>query len=159
MFSCCGAPYTHLSRLCFCYYGWCWGCWTLHQVSQPVSSGGPIYYCGEGNVIFLQLGGFLFWLVIFLLNLEVFWLYSEHLASAMLAAIKDDQFIHVNLSETAWSMASLNSFSNDLWSSKHSNYIAQQLYNLSIHFQLSQLINGHYQQLSNQDFMVFRTWH
>ncbi|PON49956.1 Splicing factor-like protein [Parasponia andersonii] len=27
---------------------------------------------------------------------RVFWLYSEHIASAMLAAIKDDEFIHVN---------------------------------------------------------------
>lgn len=38
----------------------------------------------------------------FFFDLEVFWLYSEHIAvSALLAAIKDDEFIHVNFSETA----------------------------------------------------------
>ena len=38
--------------------------------------------------------------VFFLLDLKVLWLYSEHIASAMLAAIKDDEFIDVNFSET-----------------------------------------------------------
>lgn len=54
----------------------------------------------------------------------------------MLAATKDDEFIHVNLSETAWSMAGFNSFSK---ASDQLNIatILQQPYNLSIHFQLS----------------------
>lgn len=40
-------------------------------------------------------------IVFFLLDLKVFWLYSEQIASALLAAIKDDEFIDVNFSETA----------------------------------------------------------
>lgn len=51
-------------------------------------------------------------LLYFLLDLKVFWLYSEYIASAILAAIKDDQFTHVNFSETSLSIASLNSLSN-----------------------------------------------
>lgn len=99
-----------------------------------------------------------FMLVFFFLDLEVFWLYSD-IASAMLAAIKDDEFILLNFSETAWSITSLNSFSNPPDQLNIATRF-QQLYNFSIHFQLStQLINGHYQQLSNQAFMVFDNWH
>jgi hypothetical protein len=144
LFSCCGAPDTHFSWVCFCYNGQCWRCQSLCEISQPVSSGGAIYHCGKGNVIIslVMLTNPFDW--IFILNLEVFWLYSEHIASAMLAAIKDDQFIHVNLSVTAWSMASLNSFSN---ASDQLN-IATILFNnyTTSAFNFNpQLINGHYQ--------------
>ena len=98
LFSCRGASYTYFPWFCICYNGQCWRCWAVHQVSQPVSSRRPLHNCGEGNVVLPSVTKvWQYWVVFFLLDLEVFWLYSECLASAMLAAIKDDEFIHVNL--------------------------------------------------------------
>lgn len=89
-----------------------------------------------------------------LLDLEVFSLYSEDIASAMLAAIKDDEFIHCNnivKQLDQWPAKTAFSHANDPLN--NGNYIALQLYNLS---KYSQLINGHYQH-SNQAFMVSNT--
>lgn len=73
----------------------------MYQVSQPISSRRPIHNCGEGNVVLSSVEKvWQYWVVFFPLDLEVFWLYSERLASAMLAAITDDEFIHVNFIET-----------------------------------------------------------
>lgn len=48
----------------------------------------------------------------FLLNLKVFWLYSEDIVSYVGSNQRWSVHPCHNLSETAWSMASLNSFSN-----------------------------------------------
>lgn len=72
----------------------------MHQVSQSISSRRTIHNRREGNVILpLVVKVKKYQVVFFLLNLKVFWLYSEHIVSAMLAAIKDDEFIHVNFIE------------------------------------------------------------
>lgn len=93
--------YSHISWFCFCYYGQCWGCEPLHQVSQPISFRRSIHNRGEGNPIL----SLLLRLNSFVCLSSLTWRFSGYIqnsiVSAMLAAIKDDEIIHLNLSQTS----------------------------------------------------------
>jgi hypothetical protein len=97
MFSCGGATYPNFMWFYFCYNGFPRGCWTLYEVSQSISFRGSLHHCRTGNMLLLLIVVDKTGVFFFLLNLKVLWLYSEYIASVMLATIRDDQFISMQI--------------------------------------------------------------
>jgi hypothetical protein len=45
----CGSTHQRIKRVWVCHYGQCWGCWSLHKISEPFNSWGTHHNCREGE--------------------------------------------------------------------------------------------------------------
>lgn len=130
MFSGHGASHAHFSWICLCYNGNCWRCQPLHQAPQSIGSRRSIHNCGEGNVI-----------VHLVVYNEVFCLLLSSWLGGFLVIFRTPCISYIG-SNQRWSVhpyqlkwnslisGQIKQLLKRIWSTKHSNYIAQQLYNL-----------------------------